>query len=118
MGSVFMYFYVFKDRDIYKSPQEVIKERLNRGKLIFTKHGECRMKCRNISEAEVRAIMNDGDINYSKSQVHDKPCPSYAIEGETADGQEVRIVYAYCDSITKVITAIDLKAEVYNCVCD
>jgi len=117
LGSVLMYFYVFKDRDIYKSPQQVITEKLEKGKFEYTKHGACRMDCRGISEAEIKDILKNGDINYKKSDVHGKPCPSYAYEGRTNDGQEVRIVFGSCDSITKLITAIDLKVEKDTCDC-
>jgi hypothetical protein len=118
LGSFIMYFMVFKDRDIYKSPQQVIMEGLHKNKLELTKHGACRMKCRNITELEAKQLLAEGDVNYSKSKVHDKPCPSYAIEGKTHDGQNVRIVYAKCDSITRVVTAIDLDVETENCNCN
>lgn len=118
LGSIVMYFLVFKDRDIYKSPQQVIKMQLTANKLEYSKHATCRMECRNISEDEVKAILADGDIDYGKSQVHDKPCPSYAIEGKTNDGQNLRVVFAKCDSLTRVVTAIDLDAENENCNCD
>ncbi len=86
-------------------------------RLIYTKHGECRMKCRHISEAEIKAILQQGKINHRKSKPADYPCPSFAVEGDTKDGQEVRIVFAKCDKVTKVVTAIDLGKN-YNCHCD
>lgn len=116
-GILIMYFGIFKDRDIYKSPSEIINSRLTSAKLELTKHGECRMKCRGISLEEVKEILRTGEIIYSKSQVHDKPCPSYAYEGKTTDGQNVRIIYALCDSTAKVVTAIDLDIETDTCSC-
>ena len=62
-------------------------------------------------------ILEEGDVNFSKSRVRDKPCPSYAIEGTTEDGQFVRIVFAKCDSITRVVTAIDLGVK-HDCDCN
>ena len=113
-----MYFFVFKDKNVYKSPSEVIHGKLQSQHLEYTKHAQCRMQCRSITEAEIKAILQTGEVNYSKSQVHDKPCPSYALEGTTADGQQVRIVFAECDDVTKVITAIDLGTEHDTCDCN
>ncbi|HNR18717.1 MAG TPA: DUF4258 domain-containing protein [Bacteroidia bacterium] len=89
-------------------------------KLVYTKHARCRMDCREISEAEVEFILSSGTINTEKSKEADDEatgkCPTYALEGNTKDGQHVRIVYGACDKITKVITAIDL-GEDHTCNC-
>lgn len=89
-------------------------------KLIYTKHARCRMECREISEQEVTFILEQGTINVAKSKEEneeaDGHCPTYALEGNTKDGQHVRIIFAACAKITKVITAIDLGVE-HTCNC-
>lgn len=82
----------------------------------YTQHAKCRMGCRKISQAEVEQIMRDGKINYNKSNVNARPCPSYALEGVTSDNQSVRIVFGQCDMKTKVITVIDLGTD-WSCDC-
>lgn len=82
----------------------------------YTEHAKCRMRCRKISQAEVEEIMREGKINYAKSDVNDRPCPTYALEGVTKDDQRVRIVFAQCDLKTKVITSIDLDTN-WECHC-
>lgn len=82
----------------------------------YTEHAKCRMQCRHISQDEVQEIMQDGHINYRKSDVNARPCPAYALEGTTKDNQHVRIVFGQCDLITKVITVIDLDTE-WSCDC-
>lgn len=82
----------------------------------YTQHAKCRMECRHISQSEVEEIMQDGKINYSKSDVKASPCPTYALEGITKDDQRVRIVFGQCDEKTKVITVIDLNTE-WTCDC-
>ncbi len=87
--------------------------------LVYTKHSRCRMECRNISEEEVTYILHRGTVNLTKSKEDDTlngHCPSYALEGITKDGQQVRIVFGACEDVTKVITAIDLKED-YPCSC-
>jgi hypothetical protein len=82
----------------------------------YTQHAKCRMQCRKISQAEVEQIMKEGTVNYRKSDVDDKPCPTYALEGTTQDDQRVRIVFAQCDQKTKVVTCIDLGTD-WECHC-
>ena len=84
--------------------------------LEYTKHARCRMQCRQIDESEVQEIMRTGVINYRKSELDAKPCPTYAVEGMTHDDQHVRIVFAQCDHKTKVVTTIDLEHE-WECHC-
>ena len=84
--------------------------------LEYSKHATCRMQCRKISQAEVEEIMQEGKINYNKSDVKNARCPRYALEGVTADNQRVRIVYAQCNDKTTVVTVIDLETE-FACSC-
>ena len=76
--------------------------------LEYSNHAKCRMQCRKITQA--------GKINYSKSDLQNARCPRYAIEGETKDDQEVRIIFAQCNDKTVVVTVIDLEAD-YKCDC-
>ena len=84
--------------------------------LEYSNHAKCRMQCRKISQAEIEEIMQDGKINYNKSDIQNTRCPRYAVEGVTADNQEVRIVFAQCDEKTVVVTVIDLDSE-WSCSC-
>ncbi|MDZ4793951.1 MAG: DUF4258 domain-containing protein [Bacteroidota bacterium] len=84
--------------------------------LEYSKHAKCRMQCRKISEAEVEEIMQDGKINYNKSDLNNNRCPRYAVEGRTKDEQRVRIVYAQCNEATTVVTVIDLETN-FSCSC-
>ena len=84
----------------------------------YSKHARCRMGCRHINESEVKDILTNGKINYSKSELGDKPdCKrKYAVEGETRDQQRVRIIFAPCESEVTVVTVIDIGKE-WSCDC-
>lgn len=86
-------------------------------KLIYTKHAICRMECRQVTRAEVTQILAEGHINMEKSNPNSKPCPTYALEGYSSDGQHLRIVFAPCGEETKVVTCIDLEKE-WACSCN
>lgn len=84
--------------------------------LQYSKHAKCRMSCRHITQDEVKEIMKDGKINYKKSDLQNSRCPRYAVEGETNDNQDVRIIFAQCNESTTVVTVIDLGKE-WSCDC-
>ena len=89
--------------------------------LEYSDHAKCRMQCRKISKAEVEEIMQNGKINYNKSDLQSRSlsgarCPRYALEGITSDDQKVRIVFAQCNDKTAVVTVIDLDTE-WSCHC-
>jgi len=88
----------------------------NPAQLVYTKHARCRMDCRMITEDEVRQILREGRINHQKSNQEHKPEPQFALEGNTADGQDVRIVFAVSPGKAVVVTVIDLKKE-WPCHC-
>ena len=84
--------------------------------LEYSNHAKCRMQCRKISQAEVEEIMQQGKINYNKSDLQNARCPRYALEGVTADNQKTRIIFAQCNEKTTVVTVIDLNTE-WSCDC-
>lgn len=84
--------------------------------LDITRHGACRMDCRKVDEAEVRAVLAEGRLDPERTRT-DGSCPSHAIEGEGSDGHRLRVVFAECADETRVVTAIDLDED-WPCDCD
>lgn len=85
--------------------------------LFYTKHARCRMKCRHITQEEIRDILVNGTINYNKSNLQDARGATYAVEGSTNDRQHVRIIFAPKQQHLTVVTVIDLEVE-YQCNCN
>lgn len=117
LGSIVMYFLVFKNRNVYKSPSEVIHGKLQSQPLQLSLKAQCTMRCYAISESEIKEILINSEVNYPKSKVHEKPCPTYALEGKTSTGKNLSIVFAECDSLTKVLSAMDLGISSDTCNC-
>ena len=110
-----MVFQFLRNEDAIENDSAVLVK-LQDSELSLTKHAKCRMSCREINLAEIKDILKNGKVNWKKSDENDQPCPSYALEGWTKDGQNVRIIFADCNRDTRVITVIDLKNE-YPCSC-
>jgi len=85
-------------------------------KLEYTRHAKCRMNCRYISKKEIDEVMQNGVINMNKSDRRYRPCPTYALQGRTSDGQYIRVIFAQCDDETKVVTCYDLETD-FACDC-
>ncbi|MEO7524180.1 MAG: DUF4258 domain-containing protein [Ferruginibacter sp.] len=87
----------------------------NIAKIVYSKHAHCRMDCRHIDESEVKEILKQGVINYTKVEETEKG-KTYPLEGMTHDKQHVRIVIApHADELV-VVTVIDLDKE-WECNC-
>ncbi|MFN2457828.1 MAG: DUF4258 domain-containing protein [Chitinophagaceae bacterium] len=84
--------------------------------LKYTRHALCRMDCRYITKEDIRDIMKKGIINFNKSNRQDRPCPTYALQGYTSDGQNLRVIFAQCTEETKVVTCYDLEKD-FECHC-
>ena len=89
----------------------------NIGHLVLTTHAKCRMDCRHITENEIKEILHDGSIDYSKSNLKDERGPSYALDGYTNEQQHLRIVFAPKDDKMVVVTCIDLEKD-WPCNCN
>ena len=84
--------------------------------LIYTKHALCRMECRQIDKNEIGEIMTKGIINFNKSDRRGRPCPTFALQGQTSSGEKLRVIFAQCASETKVVTCYNLEED-FACDC-
>ena len=105
----------FRNSNFTSSPAKENSFR-NTTHLILTKHAKCRMDCRHITESEIKEIIHDGNVNYSKSGLGNKGDDTYAIEGYSNEHQHLRVVVAPEEDELVVITCIDLDKE-WPCNC-
>jgi len=76
----------------------------------------CRMDCHHLSASDITEIIRKGEVDNSKSNLRDKPCPTFVIHGYTRSGVELRIIVAQCGTIAKIMNCINLK-QGFNCDC-
>lgn len=76
------------------------------------------MECRHITEAEVKQIIEEGKVNYKKSNLQKPDCQKrYAVEGVSKDNQHLRIIAVPCNSELTIVTCIDIDTE-WQCNCE
>ena len=104
---------------IYKRWQEPVRKEIfdrHPSHVYYTKHALCRMDCRHISKNEIEEIMRNGIINFNKSDRNDRPCPTFALQGETIEGDKLRVIFAQCSDETKIVTCYNLEKD-FECHC-
>ena len=84
-------------------PNSAKLEELSYQHIEYTEKADCIMKCRNITDAEIKQVMKSGKVNYTLSDVHHKPYPTYTIEGPTGTKRNLRIVIEQHGCLAEVI---------------
>jgi len=88
----------------------------NPQQLVYTANALCRMSCRSISKTEIAEIMEKGIINFNLSDRRYQPCPIFTLQGQTAGGELIRVVFEQCRDKTAVLNCYNMKKE-FNCTC-
>ncbi len=70
-----------------------------------------------LQSEEIQEILDNGTINYDKSEPNAQPDPKYAVEGYTAEQQHLRIIVAPENEKLIIITCIELGVE-WQCHCN
>lgn len=86
--------------------------------LDYSRHARCRMKCRDISQALVEDVYQNGSLNCAKSDPTGQKdgTPRYALELEDGTRGRVRIIVGDNPDYDVIITAIRLD-EKDQCAC-
>ena len=86
-------------------------------RMVYTRHARCRMDCRHITSKEIQEILDDGQINYTKSEPNAQPDPKWALEGFTKENQHLRLIIAPERDKLVLVTCIELGVE-WRCDCN
>ena len=108
--------WLLKEQDFLSKPPGGIAFR-DTTHLILTHHAICRMDCRGINREEIKEIITEGTVNYSKSGPGKKGDETYALEGYSKEDQHIRVVVAPQEDGLVVVTCIDLDHD-WLCNCD
>lgn len=114
--AIIVIFAIIKGFSFFKNESSGNESFRNISHLILTKHVECRMDCRHITEDEIKEILKTGRVNYAKSGIGSKGDSTFALEGYSSENQHIRVVVAPEGDGLVVITCIDLEKE-WPCNC-
>jgi len=74
------------------------------------------MRCYQFNANDVTEILKIGEVNFSQSDVHARPCPIFAVRGVTKSGKRLGILVVQCGRVAK-IRSCDNLTVMYQCDC-
>ena len=107
LGGLIVWFGIMKKRpdDALTSwlPQNRILMQLDTNRVSISDLAGVNMGCEGLHAEDIKNLIKNGDVNFSKSAVHAFPCPVYAIDTKTADGRHIRLLCGACSTETRII---------------
>ncbi len=102
MGIVIVFFFLGGKRASCNwMPNDRILNIIERKQLVYGDQIEQNLKEAEADSLDIRAILKNGDIDFSKSRVKNEPCRLYWIEGQGKQSS-LLISVELCDSIATV----------------
>ncbi|MDG2194438.1 MAG: DUF4258 domain-containing protein [Polaribacter sp.] len=74
---------------------------------IYSQEAQVALAKNNLDTIAINYLLRNGDVNFSKSNQHEKPCAKYLIEG-TYKNKAINLWVARCDS-TSTIEKVFIK---------
>mgnify|MGYP001187999920 CR=1 FL=1 len=106
-------FYAYID---YFDMNKRVITHLHNDSTTFSIQSQCQMVYYGMSKDNVLSVLEDGTVNFDKSQKDTDPCQYYAVENEiNTDDLSVEFEYCYKDNTVQVIRFIlNNESEVCN----
>ena len=83
---------------------------LNNDTIYISSQAQCHLDCLNIEQKEVLNVLNDGEVNFEKSDKDGSPCKFYVVEKES-----LSVGFDLCDD---KVTLKDFSLANDSCLCD
>lgn len=113
IGSIIVYFLFFKDKDRSFFPSGIVLDSLRSKDIIIDQRTACMLACYEINEKNLKDLLDDGDVNFSKSSPRQEP-KIYLVETDAPNGEELELKFEL-GSQAKLLSVFPLKE---NCSCN
>ncbi|MBJ6368655.1 DUF4258 domain-containing protein [Snuella sedimenti] len=84
-------------------PEARVIKNINSKKILFNSDIQDAIASKTIDSSAIRYILKRGDIDFSKSETHKKPCATYIVQG-LYNENDIALTVENCDSIATVIS--------------
>tara|TARA_R110001632_G_scaffold28927_3_gene77042 strand:- start:2087 stop:2461 length:375 start_codon:yes stop_codon:yes gene_type:complete len=104
LGSIVVYF-IWTGKDVsfdYGMDARTLKT-IRTKQLVYTDASAVSMKELKIDSLAIRYILTKGDVNFSKSNQHKKPCAEYAVYGDY-QGRTIDLWITRCETLSTIET--------------
>jgi len=91
----------FYDYIDYFSLDKRVIYHLENDSTTFSTKAECQLVYYSLSKEELLEVLEDGEVNFEKSQTEKKPCQYYVVEN-TINEMELSVTFEFCDKANTV----------------
>ena len=82
----------------------------------FSTKSECQIVYYNLDKSKILSVLDGGEVNFSKSNKNQDPCPIYVVENELEDNF-IEVAFEYC-SEDKKVTILDFSINNEEAICE
>ena len=91
-------FYAYLD---YFNLDKRVIYHLSKEDTFFSTKSECQIVYYNLDKSKILSVLDGGEVNFSKSNKKQDPCPIYVVENELEDNF-IEVTFEYCADDKKV----------------
>lgn len=82
----------------------------------FSTKSECQIVYYNLDKSKILSVLDGGEVNFSKSNKKQDPCPIYVVENELEDNL-IEVAFEYC-SENKKVTILGFSINNEEAICE
>ena len=82
----------------------------------FSTKSECQIVYYNLDNSKILSVLDGGEVNFSKSNKKQDPCPIYVVENELEDNF-IEVAFEYC-SEDKKVTVLGFSINNEEAICE
>lgn len=118
LGSLVVWGFLFRGRTFPAwTPEGRVLESLQEHPVKISSVARCLLDCNHISDQDILALIADGDVLFSQSDIHGKDVPEYVVEGKGQNGKKYKMKFRSEYLSTFLITVIPTPDANANCDC-
>ena len=106
-------FYAYLD---YFNLDKRVIYHLSKGEPFFSTKSECQIVYYNLDKSKILSVLDGGEVNFSKSNKKQDPCPVYVVENELEDNF-IEVTFEYC-SKDKKVTVLGFSINNEEAICE
>ena len=106
-------FYAYLD---YFNLDKRVIYHLSKGEPFFSTKSECQIVYYNLDKSKILSVLDGGEVNFSKSNKKQDPCPIYVVENELEDNF-IEVTFEFC-SEDKKVTILDFSINNEEGICE
>ena len=117
IGSLVVWGFLFRGRTFPAwTPEGRVLEALNEHPIRISSEARCMLNCNHITDEDILALIADGDVLFSESDIRGKDIPEYVVEGKGKNLKLYKMKFR-SEYLTTVLISV-LPTPNSNATCD